>query len=387
MFFLFKLIIGLILRIVSYFVRKKENMWIFGASYGTRFVENSKYFYLYVSTQNQENCIWVAKSKELVDELNSNGIHAVYNYSFEGLLTILKAKYYVFSTSRNDIDFFFKRETAVIINLFHGMPIKKIVKDFSRKISPSERIINNLNDLFVVGFTWEQIDYSISTSSFFTPFLTTAFNSKEILETGLPRNDLFFKFDPSVKIHKIFDGKKVITYMPTHRKYGMGLKNPAIFSNNEELLEYFRKNNIVIVYKLHVNMLKPGYQSEIKSDVIIDLSVAKIDPQELLADTDLLITDYSSCFVDYLLLKRPILFYHYDDYEVSDNPVYFKIKDYFSDLICTSETELEKKIKSSLLEFDAIVNKNSLDLFHKNQSGGFSKAIYTSIKEKRLNEF
>jgi len=386
MFFIYKIFIGLFLKMGSPFIEKEPKLWVFGAFYGTRFIENSKYFYYYVSKQNQEKCIWVAKNKKLVHELNSKGFPCVYNYSIEGMLTTLKAKYYVFSTSRNDIDFFFHGKKTVIINLFHGMPIKKIVKDFPHKNTFTEQIINYLNDRFIVGFDWEHIDYSISTSPFFTPFLTTAFGSKKILETGLPRNDLFFSLNLSEKIHSILKGKTVITYMPTHRKYGLGLQNPALFSNNPEILDYFRKNNIVIVYKLHVNMLKPGYQSEIQSDVIIDLSAAIIDPQELLADTDLLITDYSSCFIDFMLLKRPFLFYHYDNYEVTDNPVYFRIGTYFQNLICKNENELVYKIKESLREFTPNTNANSLDLFHTNQSGGYSKAIYTIVTEQRPHE-
>ena len=50
-----------------------------------------------------------------------------------------------------------------------------------------------------------------------------------------------------------------------------------------------------------------------------------MDIQELLMDTDILISDYSSTYIDYLLLDRPLIFYNFDyeDYLQNDREMYY----------------------------------------------------------------
>ena len=52
-----------------------------------------------------------------------------------------------------------------------------------------------------------------------------------------------------------------------------------------------------------------------------------IDPQVAIWHSDVLVTDYSSVWMDYLLLDRPILFYYYDNYEEEDEGLLFSLKD------------------------------------------------------------
>ena len=55
--------------------------------------------------------------------------------------------------------------------------------------------------------------------------------------------------------------------------------------------------------------------------------LSNIDTQELLLMTDLLVTDYSGCYVDFLMLDRPILHFAYDRqyYEKADRGLYFNL--------------------------------------------------------------
>jgi CDP-glycerol glycerophosphotransferase len=54
---------------------------------------------------------------------------------------------------------------------------------------------------------------------------------------------------------------------------------------------------------------------------------AAVDTQELLVCTDLLITDYSGCYFDYLLIDRPVIHFAYDReyYTKSDRGLYFDL--------------------------------------------------------------
>lgn len=57
---------------------------------------------------------------------------------------------------------------------------------------------------------------------------------------------------------------------------------------------------------------------------ITDITERSMDIQELLMDTDILVTDYSSTYIDYLLLDRPVVFYNFDyqDYLEHDRGMY-----------------------------------------------------------------
>lgn len=59
---------------------------------------------------------------------------------------------------------------------------------------------------------------------------------------------------------------------------------------------------------------------------ILDMTDQSADIQELLMDTDLLVTDYSSAYIDYLLLNRPVVFYNFDfeDYLLNDREMYYE---------------------------------------------------------------
>jgi len=92
------------------------------------------------------------------------------------------------------------------------------------------------------------------------------------------------------------------------------------FTNHflEKLNDFLKKLNYVFIIKSHQNsenILKIKYSN------IIDISKNNIDSQELMKYSDLMITDYSSIFIDFMLLNRPILFYAYDYEKYKNNLV------------------------------------------------------------------
>ena len=68
---------------------------------------------------------------------------------------------------------------------------------------------------------------------------------------------------------------------------------------------------------------------------------------ELLAISDLLITDYSSCLFDYALLERPQIYYMYDqeEYEHSTRGMYFSPKKELPGVIVHDEKSLWEQLK------------------------------------------
>lgn len=166
---------------------------------------------------------------------------------------------------------------------------------------------------------------------------------------GLPRNDAFF--DGSLKKIRFSnnDYKHVILYLPTHRNQGKIQIQVKELFDFEKLNEFLTKNKILFVIKKHfyhnnerTNLT--GYQN------IIDLTGQNYDTQELLYNSDILVTDYSGCYMDYLLLNRPIIFYSYElvDYLKNDREMYYKYEDIAPGDISRNFEELYNTLKQGV---------------------------------------
>ncbi len=113
--------------------------------------------------------------------------------------------------------------------------------------------------------------------------------------------------------------------MPTHRNEGKTIVDIYSLLDLERLNNYCKNNKILFLIKKHYYNRNDGKTVEGYSN-IIDYTDKSCDTQELLFNTDVLITDYSSCYIDYLLLNRPIIFYCYDynEYLKQDREMYFE---------------------------------------------------------------
>ena len=110
--------------------------------------------------------------------------------------------------------------------------------------------------------------------------------------------------------------------MPTYRKSikgdirvdGEDLNGfPALnWQEVQELDNYLSNHNYILIIKLHLmDALNNHTFSKYKSIRIIkdsDISDSNITLYELLSVTDLLLTDYSSVYIDYLLINKPFAF-------------------------------------------------------------------------------
>ncbi|MDZ5471927.1 CDP-glycerol glycerophosphotransferase family protein [Bacillus sp. 31A1R] len=133
--------------------------------------------------------------------------------------------------------------------------------------------------------------------------------SKNILKTGIPRTDYFYKNSAEkVEIQQL-NNRQVILYAPTYR--------------DKELDEFKLKLDLDLMYKElskdYVVALRLHPAVKINSDITVeypnfvyDYSGSKYDINELLLISDYLITDYSSILYEYSILNRPMIFFAYD---------------------------------------------------------------------------
>lgn len=104
--------------------------------------------------------------------------------------------------------------------------------------------------------------------------------------------------------------RKVILFAPTWKKkdngklglFGKDLEEGLADINNIAL-----KNNSIVVFRPHINS-DISLNDKAKKNLVVVSSSKYPDTEKLLSVTDLLITDWSSIFTDYLALNRPMIF-------------------------------------------------------------------------------
>ncbi len=220
-----------------------------------------------------------------------------------------KAKYLVNNVTWQS--YFSKKDGQVVINTWHGIPLKHLGYDVPNGNVEIANVIRNflMTDYIIspVKFTTDNFKYSYKLDGIF---------EGKIIETGYPRIDSTFNADKNKAAENLnklgvnYDpNKKLVLYAPTWRgeKYG----NPNI--NLEEydavvdrLYSCIDKDKYQVLFKPHQIVYKTLAEKNLLKDYFIP---ATVDTNELLGITDILISDYSSIFFDFLVTKRPILFY------------------------------------------------------------------------------
>jgi CDP-glycerol glycerophosphotransferase len=170
--------------------------------------------------------------------------------------------------------------------------------------------------------------------------------------------------------------------------YGKGDVSPIPFLGNKDVEDWLRKNNVVIVVKQHPNMINKTHY-HIGSDVIIDITKMDYDPQVIIFHSDVLISDYSSVWLDYLLLRRPIIHYLYDNFESEDIGLNIDMKKDAPGVICKNEGDLFKVIMEIKNKYDQFrPSEETVRKFFKYADGNSSERYYDAIvKEKYGNCF
>jgi len=171
-------------------------------------------------------------------------------------------------------------------------------------------------------------------SEFFVPLNVSQYTVEEgqVISLGLPRNDLLFENTGSISrlVSNIGDYSKVILWAPTFRRhhgkervdcdlsYPLGL--PILYSeaDAEELNRVLTAESVLLIIKPHpssdMSVIKEQKLSNVMFLYNSDLDAVSVQLNELLAQTDAMITDYSSIYYDYLLVDRPLAL-TLDDYD------------------------------------------------------------------------
>jgi glycerol-3-phosphate cytidylyltransferase len=295
---------------LSYIIPKNKNLYVFWSINGKEFSGNSKACFEYY--KERKICKYISDIRWYTFIIPRN--------SCVSFWYIFRAQYIFLDGWPIGISFlYFLLWNFKIIKLWHGETLKKI--NFSSKIQTQSW--GKIDTFFIKKYYQTSIKAITCCSTFSKSNMEDAFLTDKVYITWLARNDTLLQKHKK----KIFGSlnKKIILYAPTWRD---SCYNLEIFSKKflENLDSYLEQSNSLFVIKWHINS---HIHVPFLSKNIIDISWKSLDIQEILQETDVLITDYSSIYIDFLLTNRPILFYAYDleNYLSKDREMYLPYKE------------------------------------------------------------
>lgn len=276
-----------------------------------RFSDNTKYLFLKYGQNKSINFSWICDDKIMLNKFHKLGFKNVYSRkSIKGIYYTLKSKIWLYDFFPTSISNYWS-SGATFINLWHGIPLKKIEYDAKNlsitKLSPFKKYIYDLfrirHSFFITNSEYEIQQYQTAFKEPIEKMITLGSPRLDVLLHDIPNAEIFMEEDfNNIKNFKAH-GKKVFVYMPTFRDTG---KDISSWLKSDKLKEFLHNNNVVLVCKLHP-FDKNSLDFELSEDFYKMDSDSDVYP--ILKHTDALITDYSSVYFDYLLLDRPILYY------------------------------------------------------------------------------
>lgn len=308
---------------------RKANIWLFGSWRGNKYSDNSKALYEYVLQNEKEiRPIWITQNAKVYEELKTRNYPVLMASSFKAIYYMLRAGFCCGPLSATTDVFGNKAWLGYGIKalyLTHGMPSKHSGYDEPQMLR-KKRLITQQQPLWLRFYfkIFPQKNpkrlYTISTSDFFVPFLAscTLTPSQNIFVTGTPRLDTLFSTtkDPYISsIRQRYPSAKIIMYMPTFRDSYDGGESFKPFEqfnfNSQRFVQLLEEKNYIFLNKGHYwdGLLCDREFSErfinVEDNPMLDI-------YSMIKDIDILMTDYSSIYFDFLPLMKPVILTPFD---------------------------------------------------------------------------
>ena len=253
---------------------------------------------------------------------------------------------------------FSKRPGQVYLNTWHGTPLKRMGYDIEDGALGTANIVRN----FV------QADYLLAANPFMaeqmyqTGYKLTGIYRGALVEEGYPRIDRQFLDDAGraeVRAQLTEAGiplgdRKIVLYAPTWKGQTFGRPEDdldALLAHIAQVEERIDTSRYAVLLKTHQTVhAMAADRPELKRMLVPN----EIPTNRVLGVTDILVSDYSSIFFDFLQTGRPILFFTPDlaDY-AGTRGLYFE-PDEWPGPVLSSARELGDAIAAIAADGDAV---------------------------------
>jgi len=306
--FLLHFLFNITLSFISSFIPKEENKVLFHST--PDFSDNPRYVYEIIKDKKNYRIVWAVYDKTQFKN-SGNTIFVKYG-TLDYFYHLVTSKYLVLSHGVP----YGKARNQIAILAWHGIALK--AEGYYKKLKL------NLAEKINFMITRKRVDYFIVPSEFTRIIFSSIFQipPHKFYVLGQPRCDALFKsreegiciLSKIIK-EKIDANTKIVAYLPTFRLYDRKSMEKIVscLFTSEKFREFLVKNDLIFLYKPHIKdeifVKKISKVENIKIISNDELKRYKLTVYDFLSAVDVLITDYSSVYFDFLLLNRPIVFY------------------------------------------------------------------------------
>lgn len=355
----------------------EKNVIIFESFMGRKYADSPKAIYEYMLNSpeySEYKFIWSFKDRCMDEYLfleKNDRTKLILWGSPEYYKAFATAGYWISNSRINKM--FAIRPEQVYVQCWHGTPLKRIGFDIEVAAEDARNSTEVVRDVYENDA--RRYTYMISPSRYCTEKFVSAFNLRNIgkadimIEEGYPRNDEIVNHRESdidrIKNELGIDkDKKVILYAPTWRdnqhEAGVGYvyESPIDFDHFRDVFG----EDCVILFRAHY-FIASKFDFAEYDGFVKDVSMYP-EINDLYIVSDILITDYSSVFFDFGILRRPIIFYMYDlEYYAEDLRGFYLTLDDLPGPIVKTQEELEECIRDTDNWFAAEENREKYRKF------------------------
>lgn len=282
-------------------LNKHKDVWIVGER-PYKAQDTGYHFFKYVRENHPDKKVYyvIDQNSPEINNIKQYG-NILFYKSKEHIKQTLIANFFIGS---HHLDYIYPLRTADFQNkvkgrkvfLQHGVMGTKNTVHFYGKKSPSFE-----TDLFIVSSEYEK---SFIINDF-------GYNEDEVKVTGLSRFDSLFTDN--------IEGKRQVLIIPTWREWLVSRETfmeSEYFEryhkliNNERMHSIAKKYNFEIILCLHPNM--QIYTSYFENAPVTVINQGEKDVQDLMKESAMMITDYSSVAFDFSFLEKPVVYYQFD---------------------------------------------------------------------------
>ena len=334
---------NIVTAIKSLFYGRRKDIVLFGAWFGDKFSDNSRFLFQYLSDNKEKHglshVVWVTRDEKTCKTLEGMGYEVYMMDSEESKYYHKKAKTHIIcncssykSAKLPDILTEYSYG-AKRINLWHGVGVIKGVgcasleykkkKEAHRFVYACKELLERLAVYRLFAMEkggWGSFKFLSTTPAATYQFAQFSYvPKKNFIESAYPRTCECPKLTPDEeKVVKIIESSKnTVLYLPTFRT---GDNKFDFTTVADSLKDTLQKNDILFIQKAHS-------ASAVSTEYVLEGNVLSLSPDfdinVIIPKITMLITDYSSAMSDAAFFHKPVLLYvpDFEEYVNGDNGV------------------------------------------------------------------